>query len=105
MLYQLRRLLGLPFNLLHARLAPESYARRIGVNVQGSLKIYGSAYAMFNSEPFLITLGDNVYISVGANFVNHDGVCCRSGVVTLIWISLPRSWWATTSSSAWEQPF
>lgn len=73
MFYQLRRLIGLPFNLLEARLAPERYAKRIGVKVLGSLKIYGSAYAMFNSEPFLITLGDNVYISVGANFVNHDG--------------------------------
>lgn len=73
MFYQLRRLIALPLNLIHARFAPESYARRIGVNVKGALKIYGSAYAMFNSEPFLITLGDNVYISVGASFINHDG--------------------------------
>lgn len=67
------KLLSVPFKRLYAEVAPEGYARAIGVRVQGKLKIYGSSYHMFGSEPFLITLGDNVYISVGAQFVCHDG--------------------------------
>lgn len=59
--------------MLHAALYPVSYARRIGVELQGRVTIYGSSYAMFSAEPYLVTLGDNVYISVGASFVCHDG--------------------------------
>ncbi len=73
MFYRLKRLFAYPVNLLRARLAPSGYARSIGVNVKGSLTIYGSSYDMFSSEPFLVTLGDNVFISVGAKFVCHDG--------------------------------
>lgn len=67
------KFLTFPFRRLFAEVAPERYARAIGVRVQGSLRIYGGSYHMFGSEPFLITLGDNVYISVGAQFVTHDG--------------------------------
>jgi carbonic anhydrase/acetyltransferase-like protein (isoleucine patch superfamily) len=72
----IRRLLKIfttPLNMLHAALYPVSYARKIGVELKGRVTIYGSSYAMFSSEPYLVTLGDNVYISVGANFVCHDG--------------------------------
>ncbi|MFG0807001.1 acyltransferase [Pseudomonas fluvialis] len=62
-----------PLNMLYAALYPVSYARRIGVSLGGRVVIYGSSYSMFSSEPYLVTLGDNVYISVGANFVCHDG--------------------------------
>lgn len=62
-----------PLNMLHAVLYPVSYAKRIGVELKGRVTIYGSSYAMFSSEPYLVTLGDNVYISVGASFVCHDG--------------------------------
>ena len=59
--------------MLHAALYPVSYARRIGVEMRGRVTIYGSSYAMFSAEPYLVTLGDNVYISIGASFVCHDG--------------------------------
>lgn len=67
-----KMLLG-PFNMLHAKIDPVGYARRIGVAMRGQVRIYGSSYAMFSAEPYLVTLGDNVYISVGARFVCHDG--------------------------------
>ncbi|WP_137885658.1 DapH/DapD/GlmU-related protein [Pseudomonas sp. 2FE] len=73
---KLRRLLKLftaPVNMLHASLYPASYARKIGVNCKSDLTIYGSSYSMFSSEPYLVTLGQNVYISIGASFVCHDG--------------------------------
>ncbi|ACA85943.1 acyltransferase [Shewanella woodyi] len=41
--------------------------------MNGRVTIYGSSYEMFSAEPYLVTLGDNVFISVGASFVCHDG--------------------------------
>lgn len=73
MLYRLKRVVSLPFSLLYAKLRPVAFARRIGVNIKGRVKIYGSSYEMFSSEPFLVTLGDNVFISADALFVCHDG--------------------------------
>lgn len=70
---RLLKILTVPFNMLYAALYPVSYAKKIGVELKGQVTIYGSSYAMFSSEPYLVTLGDNVYISVGANFVCHDG--------------------------------
>jgi len=72
----LRRLLKVftvPFRMFYALYKPVEYARRIGVSINGKVTIYGSSYAMFSSEPYLVTLGDNVFISVNARFVCHDG--------------------------------
>ena len=71
--YRLRRILVWPFHFLYARLRPVAYAKMIGVNVKGKVTIYGSSYDMFSSEPFLVTLHDNVFISHGAQFICHDG--------------------------------
>lgn len=62
-----------PAAALFARLFPCSYAKLIGVTIKGRVSIYGSSYTMFSSEPYLVTLEDNVHISVGAKFICHDG--------------------------------
>jgi acetyltransferase-like isoleucine patch superfamily enzyme len=62
-----------PFNFIWAKISPVSYAKKIGVCMNGDVTIYGSSYSMFSSEPFLVTLGDNVFISLDTNFVCHDG--------------------------------
>lgn len=62
-----------PFRMFMAAFQPVAYARRIGVQMKGRVTIYGSSYAMFSAEPYLVTLGDNVYISVNAAFICHDG--------------------------------
>ena len=67
------KLISVPFKMLYAILYPVSYAKYLGVNLKGSATIYGSSYRMFSSEPYLVTLGDNVYVSVGVEFVCHDG--------------------------------
>lgn len=59
--------------MLHAKLDPVSYARSIGVRMHGKVTIYGSSLNMFSSEPYLVTLHDNVFISVNAKFICHDG--------------------------------
>lgn len=52
---------------------PSAFAKKMGVNVKGKLFIYGATPGMFGSEPWMITLGDNVHIVGGTNFINHDG--------------------------------
>lgn len=73
MFYRLKRILAFPINFIQAWLAPVRYAKRIGVNFKGNVTIYGSSYRMFSTEPYLVTLHDNVFISVGATFICHDG--------------------------------
>ena len=46
---------------------PEEYARRIGVDFH----IYGEV--VWSTEPWLITVGDNVHITDGVRFETHDG--------------------------------
>lgn len=55
------------------KLAPEKYLHSIGVNAKGKVHIYGGQPGMFGSEPWLITLGNNVHITAGCRFINHDG--------------------------------
>lgn len=52
---------------------PEQFARSIGVNLRGRVRFYGINRSMFGSEPWLITLGDNVFITAGVQFLTHDG--------------------------------
>lgn len=53
------------------RKKPIEYIKKIGVNVGGRLHVYGDV--RWGTEPWLITLGDNVYITDGVKFINHDG--------------------------------
>lgn len=41
--------------------------------MNGDVSIYGSSRTMFGSEPFMITLGDNVHICSEVMFITHDG--------------------------------
>ena len=50
---------------------PMHYARRIGVNVGDGCEFYRDI--CWGSEPYLITIGDNVRITSGVKFVTHDG--------------------------------
>jgi len=70
---RLLKLITIPYNMFKAKFNPVKYAKDQGVVMKGKVMIYGSSYKMFSTEPFLVTLGDNVYISVDALFVCHDG--------------------------------
>ncbi|MEN6317434.1 MAG: acyltransferase [Syntrophaceae bacterium] len=67
------KLFTVPFKMLFAKMYPEKYAKMIGVNISGQLKIYGTSYAMFSTEPWLVTLGNNVHIVQETVFLTHDG--------------------------------
>lgn len=58
-------------NILQAKLDPVSYARRMGVNMKGRVYFYGTP--KLSTEPWMITLGDNVHITKNVEFVTHDG--------------------------------
>ena len=50
---------------------PVKYAKKIGVNFKGRIYIYGRVE--WASEPWIITIGDNVHITDGVKFITHDG--------------------------------
>lgn len=53
------------------RLNRAGWAQKIGVNINGKLYIYGDVD--WGTEPWLITLGNNVHLTNNIRFINHDG--------------------------------
>ena len=60
-------------NLLRAKISPVKYARSIGVKVGDGVRIYSLHPGAFGSEPYLVSIGDEVTITAGVRFVTHDG--------------------------------
>ena len=58
---------------LYASINHEGYVRYIGVNAGSDLHVYGNPMSMFGTEPWCITLGNNVHITREVLFVTHDG--------------------------------
>ena len=51
---------------------PIGWARKIGVNFpEGGIHLYGRTN--WSTEPWIITLGNNVHITDGVRFLTHDG--------------------------------
>ena len=61
------------FYAIYGKLYPVKYAKHLGVEMKGKVFLYCSSFSMFSTEPWLITLGDNVHITNGVKFINHDG--------------------------------
>ena len=68
-----KRKLKKVIELIYSRVNRIKYVKRIGVNFGKNLHIYGNPFGMFGSEPWCITLGDNVHITDGVRFITHDG--------------------------------
>lgn len=49
------------------------YFRSKGVVIGDGVEIYGASLSTFGSEPYLVTIGDQVTISHGVDFITHDG--------------------------------
>jgi acetyltransferase-like isoleucine patch superfamily enzyme len=85
-----KRLCGVARHLgreIHAKLNPLGYARSIGVTIGENVHFYGMPSGMFGTEPWLITIGNNVHITAGCAFVTHDGgtLILRKEVPDLEW--------------------
>lgn len=50
---------------------PVNYARTLGVQVGNNCEFYSDI--LWGSEPYLISVGNNVRITSGCKFVTHDG--------------------------------
>ncbi|AIM39155.1 capsule biosynthesis protein CapG [Sphingobacterium sp. ML3W] len=55
------------------KLNPIKCSRKMGVRFGSNCVIYGNNPNMWGTEPFLISFGDNVYITDGCKFLTHDG--------------------------------
>lgn len=73
MLQQIRSIFATVFDKIRAIRDPVDFARSLGVSVGENVRFYGISRAMFGSEPWLIAIGSNVYITAGVQFVTHDG--------------------------------
>jgi len=56
-----------------SKISPARYAKFLGVNLGENVKFYGMKPNMFSTEPWLITIGNDVYITADVTFVTHDG--------------------------------
>ena len=61
------------FLKLYSKIKPISYAKFIGVKLGKNVFIYGNAMSMFGTEPWAITIGNNVHITREVIFITHDG--------------------------------
>ena len=68
-----RRLYRKIYAKIVSRRNPLKYAKKIGVNIAPGAKVVIYGQPQWGTEPWLITIGDNVYITAGAKFVTHDG--------------------------------
>lgn len=75
MRFSFRKIFRFVYGKIVGRIAPVRYARKIGVNFSFThschINIYGSVN--WGTEPWLITIGNNVYITNGVRFITHDG--------------------------------
>jgi len=69
----LKKIITVLYSKIYALVNHEGYARWRGVKMGKNVHIYGNPYNMLSTEPWCITLGDNVYITKEVLFVNHDG--------------------------------
>jgi acetyltransferase-like isoleucine patch superfamily enzyme len=67
------RLLSSLWKQYRVRRDPSGYARSLGVRIGRDCHFYGTDIGMFGSDPYLITIGDNVHITKGVTFITHDG--------------------------------
>jgi acetyltransferase-like isoleucine patch superfamily enzyme len=71
----------------YAKIYPLGYARSIGVTLGQNVNFYGMPSGMFGTEPWLITIGNNVYVTSGCLFITHDGgtLILRKEIPDLEW--------------------
>ncbi|MEG1620097.1 MAG: acyltransferase, partial [Eubacterium sp.] len=69
--YKLRKLMFFIPDFVQQKINPVKYAKRKGVNIKGKVYFYGKPN--LSTEPWCITLGDNVHITNNVQFLTHDG--------------------------------
>lgn len=72
---------------VHGSRDPVGFARSLGVRIGQNVHFYGVSRGMFGSEPWMIKIGNDVYITAGVSFVTHDGgtLILRKEIPDLEW--------------------
>lgn len=60
-------------NKIEAALYPVNYLRKIGAKVGNNCKIFSLSPGALGSEPYLVSIGNEVVITQGVRFITHDG--------------------------------
>jgi acetyltransferase-like isoleucine patch superfamily enzyme len=68
-----RRAISLLVAMVRVRLDPVAFHRSQGVRIGARVDLYGAGLFTFGSEPYLVTVGDDVTISHEVDFITHDG--------------------------------
>jgi len=69
----IRRTLRLVSNTIRLHKDPVRYFRSQGVEIGEGVEIFGASLFTFGSEPYLISIGNQVTISHDVDFITHDG--------------------------------
>jgi acetyltransferase-like isoleucine patch superfamily enzyme len=69
----IRQALSLAVNTATLHLDPVRYFRSRGVEIGEGVEIFGANLFTFGSEPYLVSIGDQVTISHNVDFITHDG--------------------------------
>lgn len=60
-------------NMFWSKLNPIGYAEHLGVHLGRNITFYAMKPGMFSTEPWLITIGNDCYITANCQFITHDG--------------------------------
>jgi acetyltransferase-like isoleucine patch superfamily enzyme len=69
----MRRALRLAMNSARLYRDPVRYFRSCGVEIGEGVDIFGPRLFTFGSEPYLVSIGNQVTISHSVDFITHDG--------------------------------
>lgn len=70
-LRKIKKIFVKPYLFFVDKISHEKYAKIIGVNFGKGCHFYGKI--SWGTEPWIITLGDNVHVTGDCRFVTHDG--------------------------------
>lgn len=59
-------------NKIRCNLNPNKFFRKQGVKMGENVVFYNKNPGMFSTEPWLVTLGDNVFLGINCQFLTHD---------------------------------
>ena len=68
---KIKKLFTVPYLSILDRISHEKYAKKIGLNFGENCHFYGKI--SWGTEPWIITLGNNVHVTADCRFVTHDG--------------------------------
>ncbi len=69
----IRQALSLALNTARLYRDPVRYFRRQGAEIGEGVEIFGANLFTFGSEPYLVSIGNQVTISHNVDFITHDG--------------------------------